>query len=294
MSAPILVTGVPRSGTTWLARVLATSPRAALAGREPMNPRGRQYALGGTLPGWASLSDLTVHQRIALRSAYRGCNPLVFGRYGRRQWAAPLPWVRVVVKDPFALLSLPVIASTTGALPVVLFRHPGAVLASYQRMGWQPDLDELQGVLSGLPAESGRARDLPARAASDPLVAMGWFWSTLYDLALDGLESTGTSAVIVSHEELADNGEGAGRALFEAVGLSWGPATTHEFAQSSSESSVPQDPTALHNLHRSGHEAATGWRSRLTDSEISTIEQVTEETRDRLDRARLQVSLSLS
>ena len=56
---PILVTGVPRSGTTWLARLLAGSPGTALAGREPMNPRGRQYALGGTLTGWARLSDLT-------------------------------------------------------------------------------------------------------------------------------------------------------------------------------------------------------------------------------------------
>ena len=46
---PILVTGVPRSGNTWLARLLATSPGTAMAGREPMNPRGRQYALGGTL-----------------------------------------------------------------------------------------------------------------------------------------------------------------------------------------------------------------------------------------------------
>jgi hypothetical protein len=261
-----------------------------------MNPRGRQYALGGTLAGWASLSDLTVHQRIALQSAYRGWNPLVFGRYGRQQWAAPLPWVRVVVKDPFALLSLPVIARTTGALPVVLFRHPGAVLVSYQRMGWQPDLDELRAVLATLHPESGpgRPREVPAQAASDPLVAMGWFWSTLYDLALDGLESTGTTAVIVSHEELAEHGEGAGQALFDAVGLTWGRATTHEFAQSSSGASAPQDPTALHNLHRSGHDAATCWRSRLTDREISTIEQVTDETRTRLDRARLPVTMSLS
>ena len=54
---PILVTGVPRSGTTWLARLLALSPGTALAGREPMNPRGRQYALGGSLDGWTRLTD---------------------------------------------------------------------------------------------------------------------------------------------------------------------------------------------------------------------------------------------
>lgn len=47
---PILVTGAPRSGTTWLAQMLATAPRTVLSGREPMNrgrepmkPHGRQY-----------------------------------------------------------------------------------------------------------------------------------------------------------------------------------------------------------------------------------------------------------
>jgi hypothetical protein len=294
MSAPILVTGVPRSGTTWLARVLATSPRTALAGREPMNPRGRQYALGGTLQGWAGLSGLSMHQRLALQSAYRGCNPLVFGRYGRQQWAAPLPWVRVVVKDPFALLSLPVIARTTGALPVVLFRHPGAVLVSYKRMGWQPDLDELQSVLAAHSpdAVSSRLRDIPPRAKADPLVAMGWFWSTLYDFALNSVEAAGTETIVVSHEELAEHGAGGGRELFRAIGLPWGRTTTHEFSQSSE--SAPQDPTALHNLRRSAHEVASGWRNRLTESEISSIEEVTYETRLRLDLARLPVTMSLS
>ena len=88
---PILVTGVPRSGTTWLARLLALSPATALAGREPMNPRGRQYALGGSLDGWARLTDPSPYQRFLLRSAYRGWNPMVYSRFGTRQWAGPLP-----------------------------------------------------------------------------------------------------------------------------------------------------------------------------------------------------------
>src|SRR5680860_1295625 len=101
-ASPILVTGIPRSGTTWLARLLATASRTALTGREPMNPRGRQYALGRTLDGWTCLQQLSDRQRRAMWTAYHGVNPWVYSKYGRRQWLAPLPWTRVVVKDPYA------------------------------------------------------------------------------------------------------------------------------------------------------------------------------------------------
>ena len=37
-----------------------------------MNPRGKQYALGGTLDGWTRLTDPTPRQRLLLRAAYRG------------------------------------------------------------------------------------------------------------------------------------------------------------------------------------------------------------------------------
>ena len=54
-ATPVLVTGMPRSGTTWLARELARARRSGLPGREPMNPREGQFALGGTVSGWTQL-----------------------------------------------------------------------------------------------------------------------------------------------------------------------------------------------------------------------------------------------
>ena len=60
---PILVTGVPRSGTTWLARQLANASGSSMTGREPMNPHGKQYALGGTIDAWARIVDPTPKQR---------------------------------------------------------------------------------------------------------------------------------------------------------------------------------------------------------------------------------------
>src|SRR5688500_3784725 len=278
---PILVTGVPRSGTTWLARLLAGAPGTALAGREPMNPRGRQYALGGTLHGWARLTAPTPAQRRRLRLAYRGWNPWVYSRYGHRQWSGPLPTTRLVVKDPFAMLSIPAVSGATGARPVLVYRHPGAVLASYRRMGWQPDLDELRSLLA--------SADLPYAAALPPVPAlekvsaaeaMGVFWAVLHEIALHDVAASGTDVVVLSHQELAGGGVAAGSALADVLGLRWTPAMAEELSKESAVS-IPTSGR-LHNFDRAPAQVAEEWRSKLTEDEVAQVEAATAATREKL------------
>ena len=185
---PILVTGVPRSGNTWLARLLALSPGTALAGREPMNPRGRQYALGGSLDGWTRLTDASPYQRFLLRTAYQGWNPMVFSRFGARQWAGPLPQTRLVVKDPYALLSLRCVVAATGATPVLVYRHPGAVLASYRRVAWPPGSTRSQRSPAAPRCERSAWTCRRSPQGSTPVTAheMGIFWSVLHGAGARG------------------------------------------------------------------------------------------------------------
>jgi Sulfotransferase family len=284
---PILVTGVPRSGNTWLARLLALSPGTALAGREPMNPRGRQYALGGTLDGWARLTDPTSYQRFLLRTAYQGWNPFVFSRYGARQWAGPFPQTRVVVKDPYALLSLRTVVAATGATPVLVYRHPGAVLASYRRVAWGPRLDEVAAIV-GSPEVRALGLDLPeVPECSTPVTArqMGIFWSVLMELALTDAPGTGT--LVVSHTELATGGEVAGRVLADRLGLRWSPAMTAELTKESSGTAVPAGQ--LHHFDRAPSTFAEEWRDKLSDGEIQAVEQISAGTLTKLEAARLRL-----
>ncbi len=285
---PILVTGVPRSGTTWLARLLATSPGTAMAGREPMNPRGRQYALGGTLDGWARLTELTRRQRFLLRSAYRGWNPLVYSRFGMRQWAGPLPGTRMVVKDPYAMLSTPAVAAATGAVPVLVYRHPGAVLASYRRVHWTPRLDELARIVAtaGTDEQGLDLPEIPAPGQVAPAKEIGLFWAALHEFALADAASAGT--IIVSHTELATGGVEAGRALAEQLELTWSPAMAAELSKEASGRAVPA--AQLHNFDRAPAAVAEEWRSRLDDEEIETVANVSAETLARLEQARLHLS----
>ena len=309
---PILVTGVPRSGTTWLARLLTSSPGTALAGREPMNPRGRQYGLGGSLPGWTRLVHPDTAQLRRLRSAYAGVNPWLFSRYGRRQWAAVLPWTQVIVKDPFAMLSMPAVCRATGARPILLYRHPAAVLTSYRRMGWLPDVQELGPVVDEYNRTATGVTQVPEApdgAEGSDVEAMGWFWSALYTMALRDVAQI-PDAVVVSHEELASGGAPARQRLLTELGLASGDDGHDEHADGDADGDDGQDePGAqalvaeavgegghhqgggLHDFDRAPAQVATAWRAKLTQDEIATIEDRTAEVRDRLSSVRVTLSV---
>ena len=285
---PILVTGAPRSGTTWLARLLATAPGTVLAGREPMNPRGNQYALAHTVRGWVSLDAFDGRQRRVIRSAYRGLNPMVYSRYGRRQWAGPLPRSRMIVKDPFAMLSLGAVVDATRATAVLVYRHPGAVLASYRRMGWKPDLEELQPIVARYRNERGmEIEDLPASGDVSEAESMGCFWGALYDIALWHAARI-PAVTIVSHEELATGGVASGRRLLDHLGLRWNGDAATELSQQGSARSVAKSD--LHNFDRAPASVAGEWRTKLEPGEIDVIERTTQRVRANIELFRLPLT----
>lgn len=285
-SRPLLVTGVPRSGTTWLARQLAGAPRCAMTGREPMNPHPGQYRLGGTLDAWARLEAPTRRQSVALRAAYAGLTPRVYGRYGHRQWAAASPFTRTVVKDPYAVLSIRTVVETTGAVPVLVYRHPAAVLSSYRRMGWRADVAEIR---AAVPDQRGGAPGGDAGDPADDTHAMAWFWSTLNTVALQDLEAV-PGAVVVSHEELAAGGAPALRRVFDACGLSWSdpPGPSGRDGGRSTASDAAQS-SALHRLDRAPAEVAVAWRSGVSEDEVRMLEHLTGPALTALTAARLPV-----
>ena len=297
-SAPILVTGMPRSGTTWLARLCACAPGTALAGREPMNPRGRQYALAGTLNGWARLESPSRRQRFALLSTYAGVNPLGYSRYGSRQWAAPLPWTRLIVKDPFALLSIPAVQRVTGASVVLIYRHPGAALASYRRMGWRPDVNEMRPIVSTFLSRQGTSPGVKPPPAFVPdtdaavdrgnenheAALMAWFWNALYGIALHDLEQQNEQVTVLAHEDVATGGKSFAQTLFTHLGLAWSDAVadqlqTQKAAGSATQSASVSQPqsASLHNFDRDPARVASEWQSRVTSSEREYLDAATHE-----------------
>ena len=143
-----------------------------------------------------------------------------------------------------------------GALPVLLVRHPGAVLSSYRRMGWSPDLDEIAPL-----ALEHLGEDV--RSHGDAAADMGAFWSTLHRLALLDIHESG--AVVVFHEDLALGGTGALRTLFRRCGLEWNSAVA-----ASAGAAWGARPLPMPSCRTSGCTTSTGHRRPWRRAGVST------------------------
>ena len=101
---------------------------------------------------------------------------------------------------------MPALVRTTGAVPVVVYRHPGAVLSSYRRMGWTADVSEIRTL-------QARAQD---PAPVDDVQAMMEFWTYLHEQVLAWLPQV-PDALLVSHAELTSAGAAGTAALLQRV-----------------------------------------------------------------------------
>lgn len=257
-----------------------------------MNPRRSQYALGGTLGGWSRLTTLSARQRRLLRSAYRGRNPFVYSRYGIRQWAAGLPRTRVIVKDPFAMLSIPAVVEATNARPILMFRHPGAVLASYRRMGWTADLDELSAATSlggGGDASAPSGDLLPCGTETGEAARLGRFWAVLNAQALDDIQSI-PGGLVVSHADVASGGELAVRRLLDLCELRVPAALGDHDTRPLAHSVRADRPTSprLHDFDRPPHEVADAWQTDVSQRDLETLRTVAGDTLGRMESSRVR------
>jgi hypothetical protein len=218
--------------------------------------------------------------------AYAGLDPRIFSKYGHRQWAAALPWVRVIVKDPFALISLPAVVEATGALPVVVYRHPAAVLASFRRMMWAPHPDEVAYLESMVPDRLRRTEAFVGAPVDVELI--GRMWWTLYSLFLLDAERLDT-LIVVAHADLAQGGLSALENVRNECGLQ--PARGR--AQTSIRwPAKVADPKRLHNFNRDPREVASSWRAEMSANDVASLERVIEPVWTALQERRLRLELA--
>jgi hypothetical protein len=219
----VLVVGVPRSGTTWLAATLATTPGAVLM-HEPDNPAfsadaEESRALYGGYPVLRPGERVPEYEMLWDRGfGSAEASQLTAARQGRRlgRRAANRP-AAVVAKSVFAAFAMEWLMDRYAPRVVLIERNPIAVVASWMR------LDFVIGDLATrdrIRAEHVEPFDMPSWDPALPRSiqvswAVGVLMSALRRQARDHPEWT-----VVSHEELsADRSQVRG--LAASVGLDW-------------------------------------------------------------------------
>jgi hypothetical protein len=306
-SAPVVVTGMARAGTSWVGKLLLASGALTYI-NEPLNPdhppgrspgvldasveRHYQYISERNEAGWlapfAETLALRYHMGAELRRNRSPYDLARMARYASSFLAGRLLGRRALLVDPYALLASGWLADRFGCRVVVVVRDPAAMVASWKRLGWTTDLAELleQPALMRDWLEPFRA-DMEAVAATPGDLAgrVGTLWRLLHLVAAEQARRH-PGIRIVRYEDLAADPLPSFADLYTWLGLDFGERARRAVVHSTTGSA--QRRAHRWSLSRSGL-SKTGfrpmdsranlvaWRRQLDDEELARVRALTAE-----------------
>jgi Sulfotransferase domain len=291
---PILVTGMPRSGTTWVGRTLCASKRAGYL-NEPFNLVTSPGTIRVPVRSWypyitpeneerflPPLAGVLEFKYPLVRELIR-CRNRIDLLHTLKMWRSFVESRsrRPLVKEPHAVFSADWFARRLGSDVVVTVRHPAAVVASWKRLDWsfdfthllrQPALvrDRLRPFAAEMEAALAPSQDLVDRVAL--------LWRVVYHVVAEYRERF-PEFHVVRHEDLSRDPLEEYRRLYDALGLPF-TAEAAEAVAASSGGGNPKE-TRVENPHETRLDSRANlehWRRRLDADEVARIRRITEET----------------
>jgi hypothetical protein len=283
---------MPRSGTTWVGRILSASGEVGYI-NEPFNlavspgslrvPADHWYAYVTAetedrhLPALARMLDF----EYPLMRELRRCRSRTDLLHTLKWWRdfVRSRGLRPLVKEPHAVFSAGWFAERLGSDVVVMVREPLAVVSSWKRLEWsfdftnlleQPALmrDWLGPFEAEMTASLSPAWDLVDRVAL--------LWRVIYSVVAD---ERFPAVRLVRHEDLSRDPVHGYVELYDALGLTFGDNVAKAVkASSSSENPAETTVERPHETQIDSRANLENWRHRLSDEEITRIRLATEET----------------
>jgi hypothetical protein len=242
--APVLVTGLPRSGTSWVGKMLERSGELVYV-NEPFNPKhppGRspgvlnatidhryQYVCaeneGPWLPAFRDTAALRYHPLAELRANHAPYDVARLAKYWTAFAAGRRKGRRALLDDPYAVFTAPWLAKNLDTDVIVLLRDPASLVGSWRRLGWTFKPEEVLGqpllMRDMLAPWEDRLRALVGR--DDDLATLATMWAATYD-AVDRYRQADPRIRVVRYEDLAGEPQRTFGSLYESVGLRWDDA----------------------------------------------------------------------
>lgn len=238
----IYVTGAPRSGTTFIGKILST-PWAVDYIHEPFNPDcgvpGIEQRYLYMRPSGSALAEAydpliarIFDYRFSLRTGYyrndsrlRKIAKRVIGSRGPVYLAlAKMNPFRqaAVIKDPVGCLLTAYLADNYGVKPVILIRHPVAFVASTVRLKWDREID-----LTALSSQEELMTDhfagddcLLGTAGASSIARAATMWRALNKVLTDQIRQH-PEWIVITHEAFCRSPLETIRDLFARLDLPW-------------------------------------------------------------------------
>lgn len=306
-TGPVLVTGLPRSGTSWVGKMLERSGRFVYV-NEPLNPKHRpgrspgvlnasvqhpyQYVCADNeatwLPAFRDTTALRYHPLAELRANRAPYDLARLAKYwsafgtGRRRGR------RALLDDPYAVFTAPWLAANLDVGVIVLMRDPASLVGSWRRLGWKFKPHEVleQPLLMRdmLGPWEDRLRALVG--SGDDLATLATLWAATYD-AVDRYRREDPRIRVVRYEDLAGEPQRTFGSLYESVGLRWDAAAREMVAAATTTASSEHSGfawsvrgglsrTAFKPMDSKAQLAAAG--SRLSADDVDRVREITADT----------------
>lgn len=293
---PILLTGAHRSGTTWAGKMIAASRQAAYIS-EPLNVLHRPGVMRLPVKYWYTYiceqneSEYLTAFEETLRFQYHLLREITSLRSSKdllrmgRDWSsfmvARLRKRRPLLKDPFAIFSIPWFITRFNARVIVVVRHPAAMASSLKRLGWRFDFSDLlsqpllmQDLLEPFRSEMEQVKAFP----EDHITQSSLLWKMIYHTVLE-FQREYPEIILVRHEDLSKNPVQGFADIYKQLSLEFTSREEDFILRSSSEDNPAE--LAIHDVHSVQLDSAANiknWVKRLSEQEINRVRELTAST----------------
>lgn len=273
---PILITGSHRSGSTWLANMLALADDTLIA-HEPFNIERWGYGLGRLATRYFTYApELPQHAaREAFETVLERRTRKIFLKKEPQHWLPPLRRGRLLVKDPIAALSSEWLARNFDIEVIVLMRHPAAFAASLKRMGWEHPFDHFLDQEMLMRDHLEPYREEIERKPRDIVDQAALIWKCVYSVLFDYMERN-PGWIFKKHEDLSFNPMRELKELYETLGLRWSGKVEKGIEEHTRKGNPVAAPEGVaHQMRRDSAANVWRWKEVLTQEEIDRIHEIT-------------------
>ncbi len=290
MKPPVLVTGAPRSGTTWVGKMLALSPSLGYihepfnndhnVGRLPQHfPENFFYLHSGNeTPYRLWLDDVLDYKYYLSRALIKNQGLREKGAHVR-EWMhfISFRWKRKrpLIKDPLAFFSTPWLSQKFNVRPIVVIRHPAAVISSFKRLNWNITFEHFLNQQQLLTDWLGDHEEEIVQATKQSLSTIQagiLLWKLIYSTVIQ-YQNRFPEWFYVRHEDLSRDPEQAFHDLFQYISVPYTDAVIKKlrvYIQGNVRSEVPDGANAMY-IRINSRENIFNWKKRLSQDEISEI-----------------------
>lgn len=293
---PILVTGSPRSGTTWVGNILALSQNLLYI-QEPFNPnikysQGRcgvsfdywfQYICSDNEEKYLNSLKNTFSLNYDINKALRDIKNLrsfkIYAGEYRRFIVSKLKNRQPLIKDPISIFSAEWIASNFDPNIIILIRNPVAFVGSMKKANWLFDFNNfLQQPLLIDKYLSGHADEIKLFATHQTNIIEGsiLLWKCIYN-TVHQYRQNHPDWIFLKHEDLSLNVIDSFCDLFNQLNLDMTDEIRKNINSYSEASSKPDHLIQTLEIKRNSADNLQTYKNRLTEEEINLIKIKTEE-----------------